>query len=300
LFPGLYDQKDPIGSLRRARLADLDGDGRSEIPASIVLTERGDKQATSVLAVVTRTGKILWSWRPDGKRATQSGPLADSLSAEVQYVGDLVGDGKQEIVVGVYNYPEWAEGVYVISHEGKVLCEWWISGTIVSGVADLDADGIQEIIAPGVNNEPGISPYGDAIVAVLNGKTFKLGSSPQADPKYRLLGIPEGGASVYIRLLPSDASLYLEGWEFGRLSRMEKDRVVIEVYTRVTAPPAEGNQVSYALIYYTVDGWMNLLDIRPDDSYKNVHTAMFKAGQLSRPWQQMLPSLASRLLYLSH
>lgn len=274
-------------AFQQSRVANLDGKGSNEIVVSVISSERGEKQATSILAALSPTGNILWWWMPDRKIVTETQQGPDSLSTGIVYVGDLDRDGFPEILVTAYNYPESAEGIYVLSHDGKVLCEWWNWGAAVPGVADLDKDGVNEILVAGVNEEPGMNPRGDAILAVLKWKTFELGSAPQKSGAYEIKGISEGGASAFIRLPPTDLSLHFNNYEFGRISRVENNQFTIE--SNVIITPNQYDK--HALVYFTFNNRLELLDIKPDDTYKTAHTALWRAGKLSRNWPAMLASM---------
>jgi class 3 adenylate cyclase len=286
LIPSFYPAREPG---KFSRVIDLNGDGRKEIVVSVV-GARGENQATSIIAALSHTGNLLWWWMPDRKVITGSRSFPDSLSTEFVDISDLDGDGDPEILLTAYNYPDWAEGLYVLSHKGAPLCEWWNSGAIVPVPADLDEDGIKEIIVAGVNNEPGLSPYGDAIVAILKWKTFRIGSSPQKTEDYKIKGIPEGGHSLYIHLPPADTGLLFQHFDFARVSAVTENEVTIEMNTLVGP-----RDTDLAQIYFTFDHSFRLQRITPADNYKPVHTALYRAGKLKRSWQAMVAEMTKTL-----
>jgi len=286
LIPSFYPAQEPG---KDSRVIDLTGDGRKEIVVSVV-GARGENQATSIIAALSHTGNLLWWWMPDRKVITGSRSFPDSLSTEFVDISDLDGDGDPEILLTAYNYPDWAEGLYVLSHKGAPLCEWWNSGAIVPVPADLDEDGIKEIIVAGVNNEPGTSPYGDAIVAILKWKTFRIGSSPQKTEDYKIKAIPEGGHSLYIHLPPADTGLLFQHFDFARVSAVTENEVTIEMNTLVGP-----RHTDLAQIYFTFDHSFRLQRITPAENYKPVHTALYRAGKLKRSWQAMVAEMTKML-----
>jgi len=110
-------------------LADLDGDGDSEIIMALD-AESGDSDG---LYAFQGDGEPLWQ-----RRYTSEGPIS---------VADLDGDGDVEI--GLCGYGPGLDRVYtfVLDHEGRQLARWRGGSPKGTAVADLDADGTPELVS---------------------------------------------------------------------------------------------------------------------------------------------------------
>ncbi|UFS72262.1 FG-GAP-like repeat-containing protein [Geomonas sp. RF6] len=131
---------DWMGENRAVRIADVNGDGRSEFVLTTSNTYDGfiriyDGQSRTVL----------------GQTAAYSGNYFSTLA-----VGDVDGDGKMEIVAGQGRAHSGAPGVYLMVFDGTTFGQKWKSIDLGSHVydvklADLDGDGRMDIIASTYN-----------------------------------------------------------------------------------------------------------------------------------------------------
>lgn len=133
---GLHDW---LGGHRVVRIADLNGNGRSEFAFS---TSNTYDSFIQVYDGATRT--LL------GQTPSYDGNFFSAMA-----LGDVDGDGKMEIVAGQGRAHTGAKGVYLVVFDGTTFAEKWKSvdlGGYWEGVsdlklADLDKDGNVEIIA---------------------------------------------------------------------------------------------------------------------------------------------------------
>jgi subtilisin family serine protease len=109
-------------------LADLDGDGDSEI--IVALDE--ESRDTDGLYAIQHDGSFLWQ-----RRYTSSGPIS---------VADFNGDGKVEISLCGYGPGLSRVYTFVLDNQGQQLARWRGGSPKGTAVADLDADGIPEIV----------------------------------------------------------------------------------------------------------------------------------------------------------
>lgn len=173
-------EKAPYGR-SGANLADLDGDGRVEL----LITRSNTGNATCLMALDAATGKFLWRTKDvmqgyvsnatvdidgDGKLETlhtDKGNWVYCVNADgserwrtelgghgifwTPVVGDLDGDGRNEVVVGSRNAdPKDKACVFVLRDDGSVYARLAIGSGANSGMAlgDIDGDGELEVIIP--------------------------------------------------------------------------------------------------------------------------------------------------------
>lgn len=136
-------------------VADLDGDGMPDVIYTTFSTNNNqgnhDELRFGVLRAVAGDGsKLLWSVGHTelGLTSRQGVQPAGNIA-----VGDITGNGKPEIIVGLFSdTAPTLSGIAAITHDGKLLWkttegpgqfEFWYGGP---SIADLDGDGKPEII----------------------------------------------------------------------------------------------------------------------------------------------------------
>jgi hypothetical protein len=115
-------------------IGDIDGDGRDDVAAY-------EYQSPNYLYAIGASGAELWRRR---LAVTGSGnEFADHIR-----IGDVTGDGRNEVIVGVAGYG----GVFVFDSHGSLVVSHDISSEPESGsvtsieLADLNADGMDDIV----------------------------------------------------------------------------------------------------------------------------------------------------------
>ena len=150
-----------IGKVLRVSAADFDGDGIKEVIAGTDYTDLGK------ISVYDASGKFLWSFQTG---ATHYWP-DDKLNVKVIAVGDVDGDGKEEIVTGSNHYYWFPCRICVVGDRGKLEGEYWHPGWVgdvpprAIYISDVDDDGDLEIAMGFVNNDYGY----EGAVALFNG-----------------------------------------------------------------------------------------------------------------------------------
>ncbi|MHC4298123.1 MAG: S8 family serine peptidase [Planctomycetota bacterium] len=109
-------------------LADLDGDGDSEI---IVALDEESRESDGLFAI-QGDGTFFWQ-----RRYTTEGPMS---------VADFDGDGDVEIALCGYGPGITRVYTFVLDHNGQQIERWRGGSKKGTAIADLDADGEQELI----------------------------------------------------------------------------------------------------------------------------------------------------------
>ena len=109
-------------------LADLDGDGDSEI--IVALDE--ESRDTDGLYAIQHDGTFLWE-----RRYTSHGPMS---------VADFDGDGNVEIALCGYGPGITRLYTFILDHQGQQIKKWRGGSKKGTAIADLDADGELELV----------------------------------------------------------------------------------------------------------------------------------------------------------
>lgn len=124
------DRDFPPSDWRNVRVADLDGDGSSEL----VLVDPANRNRPQKIFVYSARGELLWSRT-----------LGFDIPPDLPVMGDMDGDGKKEIFVDGTN------GIVALRHDGSDFGPGWPVATRGANhakvLADLDLDGRLELIA---------------------------------------------------------------------------------------------------------------------------------------------------------
>ena len=154
----------PIAPYRYSNLAlgDIDGDGVPEI-AVVLLPHHesgGPHQDTPIFPSSPSaggdagTGCAVGVFRPDGELLWQNLTTQFECGGHAPMMADLEGDGTPEVIVGSHVY-EGLTGDLRFQHthaQGRYQAQPEIG--MISAIADVDLDGIQEILAGGVVIDP--------------------------------------------------------------------------------------------------------------------------------------------------
>ena len=180
-------------------IKDLDNDGRREIlfsPQTLDETREGN------VVCFDRKGRVLWSFKA-GRQLTCGGK---QYSGDYRINGllaeDLDGDGPLEILVVAIHRPCWPCQLALLDAQGRLKGEYWNRGYFNDlACADVDEDGVKEIIAAGNNNE-----YGRGCLAVLDPASLS-GGSPHGSPAFRCPDLRPGSELFYVLLPRTDVDL---------------------------------------------------------------------------------------------
>jgi hypothetical protein len=181
-------------------IKDIDGDGRNEVLFAV--QKRDDSYGEGDLYCYNSRGRELWHFTA-GREMLFGGR---TYSADYRIYGfrfhDFNGDGRQEIAVISYHYPQWPCQLAIIDLNGRLTGEFWNCGYLADlCYRDLDGDGREEMVVSGVNNQ-----YGGCVIIFDPARVG--GSSPQSG-EFKSDTLPPGSEKYYVRTPRTDVSLAL-------------------------------------------------------------------------------------------
>ncbi len=167
-----WQQDGQLGYAAAPAIGDVDGDGDPDI--AVVKEYENSMLADGIYSVVlySRTGSVIW------ESATFTGDDFDYVAAPV--LSDMDHDGQVEVIVGrvILNHDGSTRGVGVAGRGSFGHRPWVGGGTISEGalpaVADLDLDGVEEVIVGNAIYNPDGDPIwvdftqDDGMVSVAN------------------------------------------------------------------------------------------------------------------------------------
>ncbi|HYG98003.1 MAG TPA: hypothetical protein VD837_02655 [Terriglobales bacterium] len=160
---------------------DLDGDGDTEVLFVHQPAARGIGDA--VVYCFSRDGRVRWTFTPGRTVRTQTEEFAPPY--HVHQIAVVPHRGKSYIAVSAYHHLYHPNQIAVLTPAGKMVREYWHSGTLRHMAAgDLNRDGAPELYVGGVNNG---SKAATLIVLDLEGPS---GVSKEPNPAYQLLDLP--------------------------------------------------------------------------------------------------------------
>jgi hypothetical protein len=203
-------------------IRDINNDTRPEVLFA-VLTQ--DELHGGVLYCFDSRGGRLWEFRAGREMTFGSKVYSSEYLINGIETRDFDGDGKHEIMVIGFQRPDWPTQFVLLAAGGKLLGEYWHSGQLNDyDFADLDKDGVQEIILAGLNNE-----YGKGCLLAFSPDRIQ-GGSPQQKKEFICRDLRPGSELYYVLFPRTDVDLALGPVEaVGRLSVVSGERLQIEM-----------------------------------------------------------------------
>jgi transcriptional regulator with XRE-family HTH domain len=264
---GVYDNRDAI---RRCTFADVDADGAVETLFVYVPLDFGSVGAT--LFCFDEDGKVRWTFEP-GKviRDTRQEYRPPYFISNVQIIP--MPDARPRILVSSNHYLHNPNQIAMLDVRGALISEYWHSGHLLSIThADLNGDGVGEILLGGVNNG-----YRQATMVVFDPRNVQ-GASTQ--PDRQILGFPPGTEKAVV-LFPR--TCLSKNSPYNRVHSLwitKERRIVLPIVEGVSEARNPG------VMIYELDFNLNVISARPDSHLQEAHRLLEIEGALDHSWTE--------------
>lgn len=254
-------------------VADVDGDGRAEVAASVPQTT-GDGGFIEELHLFSDAGKLRWRQSLQDRFTFGAGSFGPPWLAG--HVAVVHVRGEARIAWGIGHHTWWPGVLAVLDKEGRRLGTFVHAGSIRS-VSAFDGPGGPFLLAGGVSNA-----YRAAFMAVLDAAALSgQGPTPPGSP----FACAACGAVVprrYFVFPPSDIP-FASGMPYNSTRSFLRHGDEVEALTSESAP---GAPVAEMIFRFNRD--FDLLEARASDSWP-AHETLEKAGKLDHgvaqcPW----------------
>jgi hypothetical protein len=256
-----------LGPLRTA-FADVDGDSHIEM----LFSYYSNKYETEgvPLYCFSDTGRIKWKYIPgrtisDSRRAYAGPHIVTSLA-----VADLGGSVGRVIALANRDAVYYPSQFVILDGRGKPNGEYWHSGHLDNmAFADLDGDGIKEILLSGVNNG-----YAAAALAVLDARDFTGASFQGQGSDHQILGLPLHKERALVLFPRSCMNRKLGSYNMAHEIFASDGQIRVHVQeANETGGPGE-------FIIYTLDRQLNCIHAEVSDSFAGSHRRLHALGIL--------------------
>jgi DNA-binding winged helix-turn-helix (wHTH) protein len=249
--------------------ADLEGKGHSSVLFSYSPAASALKPNSSTLICYSDRGKEQWRWVPGRDLPELNGSPA-TYKTHALAVLKATEKRPPRIVVSSQHDPWWPNQIAILDAHGKLLSEYWHSGTLTyMTLADLDGDGKQEIVATGVANG-----YDHEAVLVVLDPDRVFGASTEIRPEFQIHGM--GTAQERLRLLfpRSDLNRALYQYNVAMQPTLEHGILRLTAAECITIP-------AYSCpIWYEFDRDFHLIAaFAGGDEFRSAHNKYFQVGK---------------------
>lgn len=230
----------------------------------------------------------------------------DALDFKSRYlfVEDLDGSGAKEIITSISSDRDTPEIVTIERPTGEILQRYFHFGGINDiRFADINGDGVKEVLLCGLNNDPVTSirdprfpgvkdsayPYKGAFLAAFSYRAFTAGASKQEKFSASLGGLrlPTEVESFYIRLPRTDLARAANAFNFcDRLADTAPD-----YKPEVLEEGNLANLANFGSVTYRLDRLLSLLAVTTDDPLQTYITIQRRSDPRVRTWDEMKPAL---------
>jgi hypothetical protein len=254
-----FDPHFDVLVMDKALIADIDGDGRTEVLFNLLPDKSG--AAGGSLLCFEQSGALRWQFRYG--RPMTFGARHFDANYRGRLIRPVVIGGKRYLLTVANHYLWYPSQVALLEAEtARVVEEYWHPGSIYDGIlCDVDGDGAQELVFGGINN-PG-EGLGHSAVGMLKipfSKVPRRAFLPD-DPFKPVTG---GGELGYLLFPYPDVSKVLGLWPSVTNFRIDQQRIIVEI----PLPEAGG------IVFY-LDFRLHVQEYRFSDNFPALHNRLF-------------------------
>ncbi|HEV2728638.1 MAG TPA: hypothetical protein VGV15_01285, partial [Terriglobales bacterium] len=244
---------------------DLEGRGHTSV--LFVYNSAGQLSHSSTLICYSDRGQERWRWTPGRELPEMKGSPATFLTVALRVLKGTK-NRPPRIVVSSEYHPWWPDQVALLDSNGKIVSEYWHSGTLTDMVlADLDGDGKEEIIATGVSNG-----YDHQATLVVLDPDRVFGASTEVRPEFQIHGM--GVAQERLRLLFPRSDLNRALYQFNQAIEpsVVHGGIRLTVLECITPPGCH--------IWYELDKNFHLIAaFAGGDAFRSAHERFYQTGK---------------------
>ena len=246
---------------------DLEGNGHTNV--LFVYTPAGQLAHSSTLICYSDRGKEKWRWNPGRALPEMQGSPPTFTTSDVRVLKPTEKKPARIVVSSEYN-PWWPDQIALLDSNGKLISEYWHSGTLFDMVlADLDGDGKEEIIATGVANG-----YDHQATLVVLDPDRVSGASTEVRPEFQIHGM--GVAQERLRLLFPRSDLNRALFQYNAATNPAFENGVLRLAVLECITPYPGG----CRIYYEFDKNFNLISAYAgSDDFRSAHNRFYQTGK---------------------
>lgn len=275
----------------RVDFADIDGDGKNEVLASIHHRNSRDRK----VALYDNTGDMIWEKSVEYDREHVEGRIVNEYFVNKLSIEDVDGDGEKDILVLWSHVSRYPSVFYIYDLEGNERLKYEHPGILQNYIIRKCSGLTKCIFLVGTNNLCG----GDAVLAVLDPLRLKSGLAPpySVDPelaanpywqKYTPLDPDRAFQKYYIRFHRNAVRNALNSlWHFSY--GVHTDGTILDVMVNFGEPGS--------ILYYQFDADFRLKSVYPGTDFSRLYTSLFNDGQINIPLDRFLIQCKKDVLY---
>jgi hypothetical protein len=245
---------------------DIDGDGRVE--TLFVYCPADLETAGSVLYCFSDRGAVKWRFVPGHVVANRERSYPQSYATTNMQVIAAKRGSRPRIVLTSRHVVNSPAQVAALDPHGALIGEYWHFGHVDNlAVADLDGDGMEEVIVGGANNG-----WAAATLVVLDPRNMTGTSFQGQNDPTQIQGYPIGKEKAVLLFPRTCVSRTLDAYNMVRGLQVTNG----EVHVRVNERLADFQ----AVVLYTLDRRLNVVRVEFSDVLRALHAALALDGTL--------------------
>ncbi|MDX1983538.1 MAG: hypothetical protein SFV51_24920 [Bryobacteraceae bacterium] len=263
LLRGLYPDK---LTSRFVWTGNLDGDSDPE--TLFAYSPHNWQSAGSTLYCFSGTGTPKWEFKPGSRVVDASGAVYETFGAGPILTFSQSALHRARVLISSAHTLSYPGQLAILSAEGSVLGEYWHSGHLLRiAIADLDSDGVEEVLAGGVNNG-----YNRATLVVFDPRRMTGASTQRPGDPTQLQGFVPGTEKAVI-WFPRSCITELDE-PFNRVNMLSVTKSLVEVNI------SEAHHEGGAYLIYDFDHQLRPLRVTVSDKFLKRHRELELGGRL--------------------